>query len=80
MKQLNKEQQQTIKKYLIDHASIYLAENFVRDFPSSCCDDCAEGHECASDRLTNEVREYTLGVEIKEVLDRNESEFDSNII
>lgn len=60
MKQLNKEQHDAIVKFLQDAltpswmsmsglAKLTMAE-FKKRFPAACCDECAEGHVCVTEK------------------------------
>jgi hypothetical protein len=54
MKQLTKEQVKAIVEWLDKHTDsdkqFPLGDMFLTDFPPSCCDSCADGETCESDR------------------------------
>jgi len=59
MKQLTKEQHEAMLKWLPtilgDYVSIKevvkIINQFRQDFPPSCCDSCADGETCESDKI-----------------------------
>ncbi len=91
-KPLTQEQSEAIANWLLTNYTHKMEQAFIEKFPPSCCDDCANGDTCKGEviREADESPESymarlkkagkTTESEVQEILSRNESEFDSNII
>lgn len=71
MKQLTKEQHEAICEWLLEISKdidVDFRDTFTARFPPSCCDSCADGDTCESDRPKSvliydgmEVTNVTIG-------------------
>ena len=59
MKQLAKEQHDTIVAWMKDKCD-YMIQEFSKDFQPSCCDSCADGETCESDKIVTNGQPVVL--------------------